>query len=65
MRDRCAFCGARIKQQPVDGTDPDAVDGSWYEIYHCENGHSGRLEWDSDTGTETSGAVAEHQKVIV
>ena len=64
MRERCAFCGARIKQQPVDGTDPDEIDGSWFEIYECENSHTGRLEWDAQSGTEKTGAIADEREVM-
>ncbi|MXR52325.1 hypothetical protein GRX03_12015 [Halovenus sp. WSH3] len=64
MRERCACCGARIKPHPVEGTDPDEAHGSWYEIYECENGCTGRLEYETGRGVEASGALAEDQQVI-
>jgi hypothetical protein len=64
MREFCANCGARIDPKPVDGTDPDDADGSWWERYECANGCTGRLEYEAGRGIEASGALAEDRRVI-
>lgn len=64
MREYCRYCGARINQRPVDGTDPDDAHGSWEETYECSNGHTGKLKWESGNGTTTTGCIAEDQEVI-
>lgn len=65
MREFCANCGARINPQPVDGSEPDEVHGSWWEEYECENGCSGRLEWTRGRGTTFTGALVDGREVIV
>ena len=57
--DRCALCGRLIDPKPVEGTDPVEADGSWYEVYECEHGHEGRMEWTAGEGIERSGAIAD------
>jgi hypothetical protein len=47
----CAYC-----QQPlavVDGTDPDDSSESFWELYECANGHTGRYDWDAGGGVVT------------
>jgi len=70
MRDRCAFCDALINPVPVEGTNPDDADDSWYEVYECSRGHTGRLEVEEATEnngwrrTETyTGALSEDMEV--
>lgn len=72
MRDRCAICGAFIDPVPVEGTDPEDSDDSWYEVYECRRGHTGRLEVDEPTEsngwqrTETyTGALGKDPEVTV
>lgn len=72
MRDRCAFCGARIDPVPVEGTDPDDADQGWYEVYECERGHRGKLrveephEGNGWQRTETrTGALRPDEREVV
>ena len=64
MRERCANCGAMIDPKPVDGTDVDDADGGWYEIYECENGCTGRLEYEAGRGVEKRGALSDERRVV-
>ena len=71
MRQDCAICGAPMDQRPTEATDPERIDGSWYEIYECGNGHKGRIdvnepdEADPKRRLEYSGALRPDQELIV